>query len=235
MTSLPGVTLRGAVPADAPLLRRWDQQPHVIAAKSDADWAWETELGRSPDWRERLIAELDGRPIGFVQIIDPAREETRYWGDAPENFRAIDLWIGDAADLGKGYGTRMMQLALERCFADPKVFSVLLDPLESNTRSHKFYDRIGFRCMGQRRFGKDDCLVYRLDRRSHESNRITAYGVCATAGVVLMVLSTVLPEGWYPVPMLFIGIALLCVAHMLKPCVERLEQLRKARQSVRQL
>jgi hypothetical protein len=58
----------------------------------------------------------------------------------------------------------------------------------------------------------------------------------ATAhGVVLMVLSTVVPERWHPVPMLFIGIGLLCVSHMLKPCVERLEQLRKARKSVRQL
>jgi hypothetical protein len=26
-----------------------------------------------------LIAERDGRPLGIIQIIDPAAEETHYW------------------------------------------------------------------------------------------------------------------------------------------------------------
>src|SRR5690625_1359629 len=66
--------LRPATPADLALLRRWDAQPHVLAANPNDDWAWETELGHSPDWREQLIAELSGRPAGFIQIIDPALE-----------------------------------------------------------------------------------------------------------------------------------------------------------------
>lgn len=60
-------------------------------------------------------------PIGFIQIIDPVREESHYWGDVAENLRAIDIWIGAETDLGKGYGTKMMQLALVRCFADLSV------------------------------------------------------------------------------------------------------------------
>jgi ribosomal protein S18 acetylase RimI-like enzyme len=61
--------------------------------------------------------------------------------------RAIDIWIGEAADLGRGYGTRMMRHALERCFADPAVKAVLIDPLASNTRARRFYERLGFRCI----------------------------------------------------------------------------------------
>jgi aminoglycoside 6'-N-acetyltransferase len=158
------VSLRPAGPADLGLLRRWDEQPHVVASDPNDDWQWETELARHPDWREQLIAEADGRPVGFVQIIDPAREETRYWGEVPEGLRAIDLWIGEEADLGKRYGTQMMQLALARCFADPRVSAVLVDPLASNTRAHRFYERLGFRFVERRRFGQDDCFVYRLDR-----------------------------------------------------------------------
>ena len=158
------MTLRPARPGDLELLRRWDRQAHIIAAKSDEDWGWEAELARSPDWREQLIAELDGRPIGFVQIIDPAREETRYWGEIAPNLRAIDLWIGSEADLGKGYGTKMMQLALERCFRHPSVEAVLIDPRADNTRAHRFYERLGFRFIERRRFGEDDCFVYRLER-----------------------------------------------------------------------
>jgi aminoglycoside 6'-N-acetyltransferase len=163
------IALRDATPADAPLLRHWDDQPHVIASDPNDDWHWEIELSYSPDWREQLVAELDGRPIGFLQIIDPAREESHYWGDVPANLRAIDIWIGEALDLGKGYGTAMMRLALGRCFADPAVTAVLIDPLETNRRAHIFYERMGFRFVEKRTFNEDACLVYRLDRPDWEA------------------------------------------------------------------
>jgi aminoglycoside 6'-N-acetyltransferase len=158
------VKLRPATPADLGLLRRWDEAPHVLASDPNDDWGWEVELGRSPDWREQLIAEVDGRPIGFVQIIDPRREESHYWGDVADNLRAMDLWIGSEADLGKGHGTAMMKLALARCFADLSVSAVLVDPLASNTRARRFFERLGFRLLERRRFGRDDCLVLRLAR-----------------------------------------------------------------------
>lgn len=160
---MSSLRLRPATLEDVKLLRRWDDAPHVLAA-SDDDWGWEQELARTPEWREQLIAEADGRPIGFVQIIDPAREDSHYWGDCAENLRAIDIWIGEAEDLGKGFGTAMMQLALERCFAEPQVEAVLLDPLAENVRAQRFYARLGFRYVETRFFGEDECAVYRLSR-----------------------------------------------------------------------
>jgi aminoglycoside 6'-N-acetyltransferase len=157
--------LRPAGPADLALLQRWDEAPHVVASDPNDDWGWETELARSPDWREQLIAELDGRPIGFVQIIDPAREESHYWGACEANLRAVDIWLGEEADLGRGYGTIIMRLALQRCFADPAVNAVIIDPLASNVRARRFYERLGFRFVERRWFGADDCAVYRLERR----------------------------------------------------------------------
>ena len=158
--------LRPATHADIPVLRHWDQQPHVIAASGDDDWFdWENEIPREVDWAEMLIAEEGGRPIGFIQIIDPAREESHYWGDCEENLRAIDIWIGEAADLGVGYGTQMMRLAIDRCFAEPSVTAILIDPLARNVRARCFYERLGFVAIGPRRFGTDDCMVYRLGRR----------------------------------------------------------------------
>lgn len=156
--------LRQAVRSDLASLRHWDEQPHVIAADPNDDWCWEVELTRTPPWREQLIAEIAGFPIGFIQIIDPAREESRYWGDALEGLRAIDIWIGEEENLHKGFGTKMMELALFRCFADPDVTSVLVDPLAGNRRAHLFYQRLGFRFVDRRHFGEDDCLVFRLNR-----------------------------------------------------------------------
>jgi aminoglycoside 6'-N-acetyltransferase len=171
--------LRPATPADLSLLRHWDEQPHVVASDPNDDWSWEAELARAPEWREQLIAEEAGRPVGILQIIDPAREETHYWGEVATDLRALDIWIGEAADLGRGYGTQMMRLALARCFADAGVTAVIIDPLASNTRALRFYERLGFRKVERRRFGADDCWVCRLERAewaAPEARRATAGG-----------------------------------------------------------
>ena len=160
----PGsVTLRPAVPADLTLLRRWDREPHVIAAKTAEDWQWETELQQDRDWREQFIAEAGGRPIGFVQIMDP-EQEGQYWGCIEPGHRAIDIWIGEHDALNKGYGTQMMKQAIDRCFADPAVHTILIDPLERNARAHRFYERLGFEFVARRDFHGDRCCVYRLRR-----------------------------------------------------------------------
>ena len=65
--------------------------------------------------------------------------------------------------------------------------------------------------------------------------RVTLSQGCATVGVLLLMLSVLLPERWYPVVLLFAGLALLAVSHVLTPCEERLAKLRRARASVRQL
>ncbi len=166
------MNLRAATIADLNLLRYWDEQPHVVAADPNDDWGWEEELNRAPDWREQLIAEINGHPIGFIQIIDPAREDSHYWGDIAADLRAIDIWIGEETDLGKGYGTSMMQLAIARCFADPAVAAILIDPLTANTRAHRFYERFGFQFVEQRWFGGDDCFVYRLSQKDWHHQRI---------------------------------------------------------------
>jgi len=158
--------LRPATLNDLEILKHWDEQPHVIASDPNDDWQWETELQKNPEWRERWIAEVNGKPIGFMEVIDPALEEEHYWGDIENNLRAIDIWIGEKEYLGKGYGTQMMQLVLDDIFSDSKIKAALVDPLASNTRAHRFYEKLGFKKIEERRFGLDDCFVYRLERKS---------------------------------------------------------------------
>ena len=85
--------------------------------------------------------------------------------------RAIDIWIGAPGDRGRGYGAQMMRLALERCFAPAEVAAVLIDPLETNVRARRFYERLGFRKIGLRRFGDDDCVVYEMRRADWNGRR----------------------------------------------------------------
>ena len=120
--------LRPATPADIETLKYWDTKPHVRDSGGEDDWYdWDDEIPVTSEFNEILIAESEGRPIGVVQILDPKNEESHYWGDVAANLRAIDIWIGEEDDLGRGYGSKMMALALERCFAAGEVRAVLLD------------------------------------------------------------------------------------------------------------
>ncbi len=168
---MTAITLRPATLDDLELLRRWDEDPDVIASTTDDpegldrdDWA--DELAMQSDVSEYLIAEADGRPIGALQIVDPHTEPTHYWGEIEPDLRALDIWIGEPADRGRGLGEAVMRAALARCFAPPQVKAVVIDPLASNTRAHAFYQRLGFAVVGRQLFsdGEDDCLVHRLTR-----------------------------------------------------------------------
>jgi aminoglycoside 6'-N-acetyltransferase len=162
------IKLRPASIKDLELLKYCDTKQHVIDCDPDDDWNWEAELNRNPDWREQLIAELNGVPVGFVQIIDPYNEETHYWGDVERNKKAIDIWIGEERNLNKGYGTIIMKLAIERCFRNPDIDGILIDPLKTNTRAQRFYERLGFEFVEERAFDESACYVYELKRNDAE-------------------------------------------------------------------
>lgn len=166
------VSLREATVQDALLLHQWDLDPDVIAATTSAPEAevafggldWHEELAATSQVSYYLIAEVDGRAIGAMQICDPHLEPTHYWGDIRPNLRAVDIWIGEPNDRGHGYGAEMMRLAHERCFADPAVEAIVIDPLLTNTRAIRFYERLGYRRLHTRTFGGDRCLVMQLTR-----------------------------------------------------------------------
>ncbi len=159
------LNFRLATLADAELLKYWDTKQHVIDCDPDGDdWNWETELGRSLFWRKQVIAEINKRPIGIIQIIDPYHEETNYWGEIEQNKRAIDIWIGEEENLNRGYGTLMMEWAIKTCFSEPNVDAIMIDPIKSNTKAHRFYKRLGFKFIEERIFDQTICFIYELKK-----------------------------------------------------------------------
>jgi len=174
---LDRLRLRPATLKDVATLTGWDRQPHVIACSSDRpdlDVAfngidWPAELADLESGISTSIAEMrtkDGdQPIGVIQVCDPHTEPSHYWGEIEPGLRAVDIWIGPAEALGRGYGTQMMTLALDAAFGEPSARAVVIDPLNSNTAAHRFYRRLGFVEVGRRVFNdEDDCLIMRLER-----------------------------------------------------------------------
>jgi aminoglycoside 6'-N-acetyltransferase len=87
------------------------------------------------------------------------------------NQRAIDIWIGEEEYIAKGFGSTMMRFAINHCFAQSDVKSILIDPLANNLRAHKFYKRLGFEFVERRQFDEEsDCFVFRLNRENWESS-----------------------------------------------------------------
>jgi aminoglycoside 6'-N-acetyltransferase len=184
--TLPQVRLRNATLDDLQLLMLWDEADHVQVCSGDPDcndWNWEYELPRKDlSWRYQLIAEdleANNKPIGFLQIIDPFEEESHYWGlDCEPNQRAIDIWIGEENYLNRGFGTQMMKQVLAHpfVFGHPNVTTAWIDPLDSNTKAHRFYQRLGFQPIGIRYFNADRCLVHRLTRSDYLSQYRWKFG-----------------------------------------------------------
>jgi aminoglycoside 6'-N-acetyltransferase len=96
----------------------------------------------------------------LIQIVDPANEESHYWGEMDQGLRAIDIWIGEESDMSKGYGTQMMDLALANCFNDSEVKRVLVDPLVANKKAINFFERIGFNFFENKYFDQDQVALY---------------------------------------------------------------------------
>ena len=157
------VDLRLAVAADIPTLERWESADHVVAISGDDEpWDWSVEI--DVPWQEVWVAEVEGRAIGVVVLLDAHAEPSGYWGDVSPGTYAIDIWIGEPDALHRGYGTLMMRHALDRAFNEHDANEILIDPLETNLDAIGFYKHLGFTEVGPRRFGTDDCLVLQMDR-----------------------------------------------------------------------
>jgi aminoglycoside 6'-N-acetyltransferase len=170
----PNIQLRISSYEDIPILKHWDQQEHVLFATGndsnqfqDPNY-WDHELSLCDNnLYQYYIATLDNNPIASVLIIDPALEPTHYWGTIDEGYRAIDIRIGESQNIGKGYGTIIMELVLDKCFEKEEVKGVYIDPLSINLRAIKFYQKLGFEFIENRNFGEDNCDVYFISKQKY--------------------------------------------------------------------
>ena len=53
---------------------------------------------------------------------------------------------------------------IDNAFADPSTVAIIIDPLNSEHRAHRFISGSDSRIVGRRTFDGDDRLVHRLDR-----------------------------------------------------------------------
>ena len=94
--------------------------------------------------------QLHGRPVGYLQCYDPAKDSGRTFPLERRATRGIDLFIGEPAYVGQGHGAAFLRLAAERLLAQPNVRRVIGDPEPANERSRRAFAKAGFRDNGER-------------------------------------------------------------------------------------
>jgi aminoglycoside 6'-N-acetyltransferase len=134
---------------DLPLVGNWLRAPHVQRWWPDPD-AGLAEIASCIDGEEAtpflIVAGM--QPIGYLQIYHANPEP--FWAahDLPRETFGIDLFIGVAEAVGKGWGPRVLRLALRRLFAVPEIVRVHVDPDPANAAAVCAYEKAGFRKAG---------------------------------------------------------------------------------------
>jgi GNAT superfamily N-acetyltransferase len=103
---------------------------------------WRTWLAQSQPRRHTLVAEEDGRVVGFADL-GPSRDP----GSSPQTTGELyaiyvlpDAW-------GQGVGRALMAQVLERLRADG-YHEAILWVIEDNPRTRRYYERAGWRFDG---------------------------------------------------------------------------------------
>lgn len=167
------IAFRPARLADAPLLFRWRQTPHVARwwniAPYEATSLEEIERELEEDLElaqhESLLVTLDGLPIGYAQTYNAGRASGDWWPDEPDSTRGVDLLIGEQSLVGCGLGPRIVRALSEKLFAQPGVTSIIVDPHPDNRRSVRCFQKAGFEMERQLETPDGEALLMRLRRR----------------------------------------------------------------------
>jgi len=129
------------------LLRGWLDTPHV------REWWGETEKELALIYdgmgeHEPYLAGVDGLPIAYIQAWWPIQHPHLEWlRGMTASTRGIDLFIGEASHLSRGYGSAIVAAFATKLFAEGAT-RLIIDPDRRNARAIAAYTKAGFARFG---------------------------------------------------------------------------------------
>ena len=150
-----GLTVRHLVnrPGDYDLLLRWLTTPEVLEWYEGRDRDFDLadiideygpggELER--EGTEPMIVELDGRPVGYVQIYELTEHAAEFGLDDGRGTWSLDLFVGEPELHGAGLGRRILRSVVEYLLHDRGARDVVIMPYPENERAVRSYTAAGF-------------------------------------------------------------------------------------------
>jgi RimJ/RimL family protein N-acetyltransferase len=138
-------------------LLEWRREPHVRAVWDEDDepeFSMEKVLAEhGPDTKPgstsvAAFVELGDRPIGYIQFYPWSAygEAAREMSIPPDDDAwGLDIFIGDPNALGRGYGSRAVDLLCRYLFATHAATRVALLTAVDNLRAQRAYEKAGMR------------------------------------------------------------------------------------------
>lgn len=135
------------------LLMEWFNRAHVQAFYSLHNWTLEeVQLKYLPYVQNEkpvhcYIAYLDGKPFAFIQdypLKDFGWPGHDFTPDVIQKSGGIDLFIGEASMLNRGFGSQLLEVFLQE-HVWPRYDFCVVDPEARNIASQRFFERCGFR------------------------------------------------------------------------------------------
>ncbi|RKJ39463.1 N-acetyltransferase [Acutalibacter sp. 1XD8-33] len=139
------LTIRNAVPADAPQLAVWWNNGELMAHAGFPLGTGETaaeiaaRIAQGTDESRRLILELDGAPIGEMN-----------YGPNDGSSAWIGVKICEIPQQERGYGKILLSMLIRWLFEVQGYHKITVDPDRENLRSRHVYERLGFQAVGLR-------------------------------------------------------------------------------------
>jgi len=130
--------------ADLPLVGRWLEQPHVAQWWPDPAQLERIRAHIDDPAIDLFVVHADDRPIGYLQCYDPHAGADHPFADQPPGTRGIDQLIGEPDMVGRGHGSTLTRVFVERLFAAGMPRAVA-DPDPANLRAVRAYEKAGFR------------------------------------------------------------------------------------------
>ena len=163
------VLLMALTRPDLPLVGSWLRAPQVSRWWSPPDQALRDIAGHlACATVAPFLACADGQPVGYVQIYHANPDPFWAGHDLPRETFGLDLFIGETDMLGRGWGPRLIALALRRLFAMPEVARVHIDPDPENAIAIRAYEKAGFRRVGPIDTPDGRALYMTIERDGYE-------------------------------------------------------------------
>jgi aminoglycoside 6'-N-acetyltransferase len=121
-------------------VRRWYDEGELTEANIGRKYAPEVSM-------RKLVILIDGIPVGYIQVYRLAdEEEYRQQIDVSADAVAMDLFIGEPAYRGQGWGTDVLRACLDRIvFGEMDAPMAMIAPDPENVRAVRSYAKAGFR------------------------------------------------------------------------------------------
>lgn len=151
------ITFESLAKKHFPLLLKWLEAPHVKVWWND-QVLWTLELIKnkyqcyitSTNSIQAYIIHMDSKPIGYIQYYDKHDfpREHDYAIELPPSCAGIDWYIGESDYVGRGIGTRTLELFL-KTHVFTNFDNVFVDPDTPNVAAIRAYEKAGFKKINQ--------------------------------------------------------------------------------------